>query len=202
MEQGRAIGAKYLVAGVLHELKVVRNDKRVPRDILKPFGERVVVTYYQSSLRMVFCVIDVETQQMLFSEPLNVTSRDFIEGGEITSITDVVNNMQSEVKSRIRSYFPLSIKIVAVESTNKNGMPETVLINGGGTMFTSKDTKNIRLGVFVSETVGEFKRERQVGELKVMKVEGELVKCQVKDGEKEIQERMTNKTLMVVKIMK
>ena len=199
LERGKAIGARYLVAGVLNELKVVKGERNVPVNPLKPFGEKTRMVYYQSSLRLSFAVIDVQTQQLIYNEPLHVASRDYLDGSEVTSITKVIEEMQSEVKGKIRSLFPVSMKIVHIDKLDKKGLPEIVLVNGGGSMFSEAEGRNVRLGVYLTEMIGDLKREKQVGELKVMKVEGDIIKCEVRDGEKEIQDNMSasDKTMFV-----
>lgn len=198
LERGKSQGAQYFVTGVLNELKVVKSEKNVPKNPLKPFGEKVKVIVYQSSIRLSFSVIDVQTQQTIHSEPINISSKDYVDGSEVSSINNVLEDVQKTVREKLRTIFPVEMKIVSVDKIGRNGLPETVLINGGGSMFTGKESRNLRLGVYVAEEVGGFKRLKQVGELKVMEVEGELVKCQVKDGEKAIQENMNTGLLVKV----
>jgi len=201
VEQGKALSAQYLVAGVVNELKVSKLDKKVPKDITKPFGEKTIVTSYQASLRMAFAVINVETQELVYNQPMNVATKDYFDGDTTSSITHVIEEMQKEVRKEIRNLFSVQMKILGIDKVDKNGLPETVLINGGGSMFVGKDAKNLRLGVYVYITVGDLKREKQVGEIKLLKVEGDVVVCQVKDGEKEIDNGIKSNETLIVKII-
>ncbi len=51
------------------------------------------------------------------------------------------------------------------------------------------------------EVVAGYKRDKEIGQLKVTKVENEVVICEVKSGAKEIGDGLKAKTAFIVKII-
>lgn len=199
--QGKQIGAKYLVAGIVNEYKTTRNEKQAPKNPLKPFGDTKMVMTYPASLKMSFGVIEVETGKLLFNNPINVVSNDIYSGDSLASSKKALSNMQDEVRVQIRNILSGALKILGIDKTGKDGVATTVLTNGGGVIFTDKD-KGAKLGVYTSTNVGGLVRESQIGEMKVSKIESQVVVCEIRNGAKEIDAAIKANTPLIVKIIK
>ena len=200
VDQGKQLGAKYLVAGVVNEFKVARSQKEMPVNPLNPFGKKKTVMTYPCSLKMSFGVIEVETGKLITNSPINVASNDIYSGDSLGSSNKALSNMQDEVKVQIRNILSGTLKILKIDKTDKNGLPATVLTNGGGGIITGKE--KVKMGVYVEENIGGYKREKQIAELKSSNVENEIVVCEVKSGAKELDEAIKANTPLTVKIIK
>ncbi|HZE83789.1 MAG TPA: CsgG/HfaB family protein [Puia sp.] len=200
VDQGKQMGAKYLVAGVVNEYKVARSEKDMPDNVLNPFGKKHKVMTYPCSLKMSFGVIEVESGKLLFNNPINVVSNDIFSGDSLTSSNKALSNMQAAVKVQIRNILSGSLKILKIEKTDKNGLPATVLTNGGGNIIIGKE--KVRMGVYVTESISGYTREKQIAELKSSNVDNEIVVCDVKSGAKELDDAIKANTPLIVKIIK
>ncbi|MBN9384979.1 MAG: hypothetical protein J0H74_29760 [Chitinophagaceae bacterium] len=186
--QGKQLGAKYLVAGVVNEYKITRQTKDM-------FGKKFVS--FPASLKMSFGVIVVETGQLLFTSPINVIVNDLNSMDSLNSGKRALTNMEDEVKKQMMNILTGSIQVLGIDKTGKDGLPATVLTSGGGVL-----REKVKLGVFVTEMYGNLKREKQIAELKTSKIEGDVVVCEVKSGARELDAAIKTKTPpMTVKIL-
>jgi len=190
VDQGKQMGAKYLVAGVVTEYKVTKNTKNW-------LGKKI--TSYPCALKMSFGVIVVETGQLLFNSPINVITNDLNSLDSLNSAQRALVELQDEVNKQIKNILSGSLQVLGIDKTGKDGLPATVLINGGGTVITGKE--KVKLGVYVSEMIGTYHREKQIAELKTSTVQGEVVLCDVKNGGKDLDVAIKSKTPMTVKIL-
>ena len=110
-----------------------------------------------------------------------------------------INNLRGYIKAWINSVFPVEMKVVQIESSDKKGIPKTILVTGGSEMDMQHSKSLIintssELEVFESRIITldgrEIQRPLVVGNVVVEKVEGELAVCKIKKGHEEILQSM------------
>jgi len=210
IKQAKQMGARFLVTGLVSEYKMTWSEKTNP----KKKKEKIIS--YLCSLKMSFAIIDVETGKLLFDDPINTTSDDANGSDSLSASRKALSDMHNEVKAQIKNIGDVAagntndakdnrdedLKILGVDKADKKGLPETILLNGGGTIIKDgPDAKKIMISVCVPETVAGYKRDKEIGQLKVAKVENEVVICEVKSGAKEIGDGIKAKTAFIVKII-
>src|ERR1700744_193554 len=156
--QGKQIGAKFLVTGVVNGYKVTRTKRFDPRH---PGQE---ISGFSCDLKMNFGVIDVETGQSLFINPINVSANDLVSMVDsATAAKAAMTNMQTEVSKKIKLILAGQMQIEALGTLDKDGLPKTVLTNGGGDII--KDGDKTKVVVNTIQKVGDLVRYVPIGEL-------------------------------------
>ncbi len=222
VEQGRLLGAQYMVTGVLNQIETKKETKTSLNSITKAYNTE---TAWSADVRFSFQVIDVATSSAVYAENISATNG----AGHAAQSSDAVDNaickLKKQVRAAVMKLFPQEILIISVEKKDRHGMPEQVLISAGssffdenykkgnecetglvdklGGIFAKKDVVKLKVIEIEILDVGgkEMKREKVIGMLKLEKVEGDFSVCKVDDGEKDIQEHLDSKKKMFVKIL-
>jgi curli biogenesis system outer membrane secretion channel CsgG len=222
VEQGKLMGAQYLVTGVLNQVDTKKETNTVLDSYTKVYKTQ---TTWTADVRFSFQVIDVATSSAVYAE--NIAAVNGV--SHSMQSTDAVDNamckLKKQVKAAVMKLFPQEILIVSVEKMDKKGLPEQVLISVGsnffdenykkgnecetgladkiGGLFSKKDVVKLKVIEIEVLNVGgkEMKREKVIGMLKLEKVEGDFSICKVDDGEKDIQEHLNAKKKLLVKIL-
>lgn len=221
VDQGKLLGAQYLITGVIAELKVNHDSKGVPIDPSKPLGPRTTVTTYRGVINFSYQVIDVATSQAVYSENINVVGNEITNANEGEAISNALCKLKSPVKQAVLKQFPPEILIVQVEKSSKKGLPEKVLISAGNNLFDEDKAggcggidlnvsslfkkKGTWLKVCMVENITingrESKREKNIGKLKLDDVQGDVSVCDVADGAKEIQDGLNEKKKLLIRVL-
>ena len=209
VEQGKSIGARYLVNGSISELNFNNvNTKKTSYPVDKVTGKVYIREWIRLDLQVVLVVnvkiIDVETGAVKSTK--TVTSSLVFEGNESARpnpseqmVIQNINNLRGYIKAWINSVFPVEMKVVQIESSDKKGIPKTILVTGGSEMDMQHSKSLIintssELEVFESRIITldgrEIQRPLVVGNVVVEKVEGELAVCKIKNGHEEILQSM------------
>lgn len=105
------------------------------------------------------------------------------------AIRKAIAATKQEMIDWIRKAYPPVIMLLSVETRDKTGLPETVIITGPG--LSSGKKIIIREVSFVNDSEGNpHKREKKIGELKVSEIQGDVIVCKVTDGENILDEKM------------
>lgn len=111
------------------------------------------------------------------------------------AIKKAIESSRELIAKWINKTYPLEIKIFKVE-TRKNNFPETVLVAGL--------EKEIKVGakIKISEVIileldgDKLKQVKKIATLKVLELQGDVTLCKFTDGEKEIEEKLRQKTTL------
>lgn len=194
VEQGKQLGAKYLVTGVVNQYKVNRSERPgFPNPAKKSIN-------FPCSLQMSFGVINVETGQSLFTVPINVVSNDIFSVDSLTSSKKALSKMQDEVNKQIKQILAGTLEIEQLGPVDKDGLITTILTNGGGTVITKGE--KAKLEVSITQKVGSLSRQLVIAELKSPKVQDQIVEWEVnKKQAKALADAFNAKTPLVLNIV-
>lgn len=209
VDQGKSIGARYLVSGSINELNFNNvNTQKTSYPVDKATGKVYIREWIRLDLQISLVVnvkiIDVETGAVKSTKTIN--SSLLFEGSESTRpipseqlVVQNINNLRGYIKAWINSVFPVEMKVVQIETSDKKGIPKTILVTGGAEMDMQHSKSLIintssELEVFESRIVTvdgrEIKRPLVVGNVVVLKVEGELAVCKIQNGNEQILQSM------------
>ncbi len=210
-EQGHMAGAEYLITGKVGSMEVTKTTSK------NYLGQ--TTTAYHGTLRISVQVNTVETGRVFFNEPYTILSKDFDTESKSEMMDNILCKFKTAVKTKVRGMFPTSLAIVHIEK-EKKGIPEQVLINAGKDLFETGKTANCDVpsalssisSIFSAKIVLEViqvedlnfggttsKREKKIGELKIVSVEGDVSVCKVSDGGKEIKGAMDGKKTILIR---
>jgi Curli production assembly/transport component CsgG len=194
--QGKQIGAKYLVTGVVNEYRVARTRRPDPR----PAHLGQEISGFSCDLKMNFGVIDVETGQSLFINPINVSANDLVSMVDsATAAKAAMTNMQTEVSKKIKLILAGQMRIIAMGKMDKGGLPKTVLTNGGGDIIKDGDKTKVILSTI--QKIGDLERYLKIGELTHPNVQKEIVEWEVSHSDaKAILDAFNAKTTLVITV--
>lgn len=222
VEQGKVMGAQYLVTGVLNQADAKKEVGTAYDPYLK---QNKITTKWTADLRFSFQVINVATSSAVYAENISATNGTNHTDESNDAMENAMCQLKKQVRNAVMKLFPQEIMIVSVEKANKKGLPELVLISAGSNFFGEdykggdecetavmdkvlgflKKKEKVKLKVVEIETLTvngtEKKREKTIGTLKLEKVEGDFSVCEVDEGEKEIGERLNAQKKLLVKIM-
>jgi hypothetical protein len=225
--QGKSIGAQYIVSGSLISYGATPETFKTKPD---EKGNYNTYTMYKGYLNFSIVIIDVSTGKAVINQTINVQTtqsntslgasmlKGFLSGMSGSSrtpsgyyanysqaIEEVFKNpfVKGTIKgSVVNKVFPVLMKIVRLESLDKKGFPDIVLIKGG------EDTDLIKgsdLSVVLNEVViidgQEYKKPKEIGRLKVQEVQGEFSLCKVVRGEMEIQKKINETAPLTLNII-
>jgi hypothetical protein len=109
------------------------------------------------------------------------------------AIRKAINATKDDITDWISESYPALIRIINIESRNKSGFPEVVLISGfGSDMSVGKKITIKEITMLDDGNGGQIRREKKIGELKVSEIQGQVTVCKVKDGETVLEEKMKN----------
>ena len=222
VDQGKLLGAQYMVTGVISELKVNHDTKQIPIDPSKPLGARTTATTYHGVINFSYQVIDVTTSRAVYSENINVVGNGVTNANEAEAISNALCKLKAPVKQAVLKQFPPEILIVQIEKSTKKGLPEKVLISAGNNMFDEekgscgggvvdlnvgnlfkKKGTYLKVTAIESLTINgkESKREKDIGKLRLEDVQGDVSVCDVTDGAKEIQDGLNEKKKLLIRVL-
>jgi len=201
VEQGKNIGAKYAVTGELYNIGVTSQQfKKTDYNTKTYYYE----TKYSANLSFSLTLLDIETGEVKATNNFNIKTSDVGWAGLFTAsagfynteseaLSRAMNSANGYIKGWINSIFPVKMKIIKVEETDKKGNPQVILIKGG---IDTDLRKGSDLNVVYPEILvvegKEYTKPTIVGALKVLEVEGDFSTCKIKSGADKIQELLTN----------
>jgi len=129
-EQGHLAGAEYIITGIVSPFEVA--SKKVSTYVN---GKSVMVDQFHSIAHLTLQINRVETGQVVYSQPLVVSSRDFDKQTDADLLDNVLCRLKNTVADQVRNLFPVTMMIVSVDQVKKDGTPQKVLVSGGAEMF-------------------------------------------------------------------
>lgn len=131
-EQGHQAGAEYIITGVVSSFNLGKTTASTYSSTAKA---NVNIDQFHGSMSLFLQINRVETGQVVFSQPLNITSRDYDKQSDADIIDNMMCHLGSAIQAQVRDLFPMNMMIVSVDKTKKNGLPDKVLVSGGKEMF-------------------------------------------------------------------
>jgi len=183
VEQGKNVGATYLVSGHIisaHAEEMKSDD-----------GKGKITISYKSKLMISLKIIDVTTGGLVTSETIEPKSGSSV--GEFfnigsstpsTAISKSIKKIEEKVDEFVSKNFPTYFSIAEIQKKDSNGSASEVLI-AGGSGFGLKKGDRLKVAEIVEVTVNGNKmtRKKEIGELKITKVEDENFSiCSVIEG--------------------
>lgn len=178
-QQFVARGTQKLLTGTLHSFGAIKKTgEGVGTGLMKGITT-ATANSTTVSLGFTLDIVDVATNRMLDTRTFDVS-------GTGASFADAQKQAHRTAKRQFSNWLVKQLdydfQIVNVESMNKKGFPETVLINGGTNMDLEKAEK---LEVVELAKVGDLNREIPVCTLTVKEVQGEVTVCTVNMNDRE-----------------
>jgi curli biogenesis system outer membrane secretion channel CsgG len=193
-EQGKNLGANYLVLGNVVSASV---DESTYTD--QTSGKTYV--HYKAKLAITLRLVDVETGEITQAETITPSASG---GGGLGGLVGTVlgsssSNPQDAMAKAIKGIeksidkfvdqnFPVEFMIADIQEKDKKGQALTLLVNCG-TAFGVKKGDELRVVEIVDVNMNgkTMKRRKEIGKLKVAKVEDENFSlCTVKEGGEDI----------------
>ena len=194
VEQGKLSGSQEIIVGILNSISVEPKSGK-----------------YLASLNYTLQVNDAATGVLLSSKSFsgNTNSNDI--GNKILGNTSIwgkassllmadtkeeairnaINDTRKQMVVWINEVYPPDIKILAIDTRNGNGFPETVSVAGFETKISSGKAITVNEISYLEDGSGKkLKRVRKIAELKVIEMQGEITECKVKDGGAALDEKM------------
>lgn len=218
VEQGKSIGAQYLISCNISEITSAEINE--PTSALRKNSAGQLVMYYfnrqdlQINFNINIKLIDVATGAVQSSKKISRSVR--YKGSEHARpavqncILPTIESLGVSIRYWVNEIFPVEMKIIQVETSDKKGMPKTVLVTGGAEM----DMQNSRailsntsseLEVFEARTISvdgrEILRPLVIGKVIVEKVEGELAVCKIKSGGELIKAKLDDGKTLFLRII-
>jgi curli biogenesis system outer membrane secretion channel CsgG len=200
IEQGRTLGAKYLVTGQLISVATSSSYSVESKKYI-----------YSASVLTSIKLIDVETSQVLQAETFGRgQSSAPVEGGFFRqmmagscdvagygsstdeALRNAMSNLACGLKNWVKRVFPVMVSVVEVQETHKKKGARKILI-AGGTGIGLAVRKEVSIIEFVKTNVDgkELIRKKEIGKAEVIRVEDEnFAICEISEGGVEIQERI------------
>ncbi|MDX2048728.1 MAG: CsgG/HfaB family protein [Chitinophagaceae bacterium] len=205
VEQGKTLGAQYLVSGNITSLSNSAGSVERTNIIT---GRKYTVYEISTTISLNVQVIDVETGKVKSNKPIVKTVKTETTNVQV-AVSNAIKFLEGYLKAWVNDAFPVYMKIIRIESTDRKGLPETVLIKGGEEMDLSKRgkifTTSSELLVYENEIMvvdgKEYNREIEVGMIKISAVQGEFSVCKVKKGAEKIKKRITEGKTLLLKII-
>jgi TolB-like protein len=201
VQQGVSLGANFLISG--HVLSA--QSEQMETSPNEDTGKTLVT--YKSKLSINLKVIDVSTGEVVTSETIEPKGGSLL-GGMIgmgasspeAAISKAIKDIEGKIDGFVSENFPVTFPIVEIQEKDKKGSAITIMI-AGGSGFNLKKGDNLKVvEVSVMEVNGrKLQRNREIGELKVIKVEDENFSiCSVKSGGIEINSKFEGNANLVV----
>lgn len=199
VEQGKLSGAQEIIVGTLTTLGVELKGSMGLSD-----------RKYGASINFSLQVVDAATGKMKstrnfngstkmkdagakalgeFKKILGKAAAIFMADTKEEAIGKAMEATKQEIADWIQEAYPPVIMLMSIESRDKKGFPQTVMVSGEGLSSGKKIT--IKEISFITDATGTLRRrEVKVGELKVSEDQGEVFICKVTDGENTLEEKM------------
>jgi len=129
-EQGHLAGAEYIITGIVSPFELA--SKKVSTYVN---SKSVMVDQFHYIAHLTLQINRVETGQVVYSQPLVISSRDFDNKDNADLLDNVLCRLKNTVAEQVRNLFPVTMMIVSVDQTKKDGTIQKVLVSGGGEMF-------------------------------------------------------------------
>ncbi len=204
-EQGVSIGSDFILIADVSALNI-QQETNYKNTLI-----RISVMYNLE-------LLDVRKRQSLESFPFQITTTGYLSEGGMGTFTKNLNDIYIKFQDKIKTdckqllfnALPLDgITIVEITETNKKGNEaQRVLINAGESDgLYSQWLNRFQLQViesFEEEFEGvKYKRDKIISDLSVMSIAGEhLSVCKVKSNEKELFEKVNNKSKLYIRYKK
>jgi hypothetical protein len=207
VEQGKVMGARHMLVGVLSNISVDRKS-RVYNDPITQKSR--IVQEYTATLNFTLQISDVETGKMIshksFSSQQGTGLLGMVNLGIGTSAEDAIAKAilanRRHILSWINETYPPLIQILGIESRDKKGVPETIMVSGvDGTLKKGAKLVISEVQMIPVPNGPALKRVKKMAILKIMSFQGDVTVCRIVDGEKDIEEKMNAKVKMELEIM-
>lgn len=200
--KGNAIGAQFLISGHVVAASAMESffkDSKTGQQMSSGFKARLII---------VLQLIDVGTGQVSKSETIEPKGGSLF--GTLTNtapktaqlaINKAILDIEDKIDNFVSENFPVTFKIVEVQSKETDGSLSEVLISGGTDFNLKKGQKLSVIEIVIMELDGKkLQRKKEIGEMKILKIEGENFSvCSVTKGGKEIASRLeANATIQIV----
>jgi hypothetical protein len=190
IQQGVSLGANFLISG------------HVISASTEMLTSKEGGVSYKSKLSIDLKVIDVASGEVIASEIINPKGGSSLLGfigvgavSEREAMTNAIKDIGDEVDKFVGKNFPISFTIVEIVEKDSRGGASKILIAGGSSFGLKKGDKLVAVEISEVEVNGKkLKRKKEIGELKVSKVEDENFSiCSVSSGNVEIFARFVSK---------
>jgi curli biogenesis system outer membrane secretion channel CsgG len=183
IEQGVSLGANYLISGhvISAEAEQMKADD----------GKGNITITYKAKLSISLKVIDVATGQVINSETIEPKSGNSLMGmigigssSPQVSISKAIKGIEDKIDEFVGRNFPKTFSVAEIQEKDGKGNATILLIAGGSDFGLKKGDKLKVVEISEMEVGGKkIKRKKQIGELKITKVEDENFSiCEVKSG--------------------
>lgn len=217
VEQGKSLGAQYLIQGNISQLTPVsvtltKTGYKTGTDG-KLYSYKYNVPAYNVTFGGNMQVIDVATGQVKTTKSLTFVKQWEVNNQEI-AVNKTLDQLQFYVAAFTNDVFPVYMKVIKIESTNKKGIATKILIKGGSDTDLRKGQASITnwmpgksiLQVYENEALNiegkSYMRQLPIGEIVVEEVQGDFTVCKVKEGGEEITKRLNESKTLLLKILK
>ncbi|MFV0156204.1 hypothetical protein OBK03_10540 [Empedobacter falsenii] len=200
VRQGVSIGANFVVSG---DITGISTEEEVTK-----LKDGTTSRRYYTKINMILKIIDVSTGQVITSENISSSGGSKLLGGLLglgastpeASYDNTLRAIINDVDSFVSRNFPLNFEIVEIVENDKNNNISKVLISGGSNFNIQKNDKLIIYELINVNVGGKVvQRKKEIGELKVIKVEDENFSiCTIRKGEKEITNALNKKVSILV----
>jgi hypothetical protein len=214
VEQGKSLGAQYLVSGNINQIGKAGGYKEKSKLVYDQYTKKLVAQKYnvyitEITLTVNVQVIDVATAAVKSTKSFSTVLQTET-SSEATAMENAIKSLEMYYKAWINEHFPVYMKVIRIEKSGKKGLPEKILIKGGVDMDLSESNKWVilntssELEVFEFESLvvdgKEYKRPVTIGRVKIDEVQGEFSICKVKNGAENIQKKLEEGKTLLLKI--
>lgn len=199
VEQGRNLGAAYLVSG--HILSA-RSEQMRSDD-----GKGKVTITYKAKLSINMKVLDVTSGQVITSETIEPKSGSVLgnlfgigASTEIESFAKAIEKIQTKIDEFVAKNFPVMFFIAEIQEKDGQGAATKILL-AGGSGFGLKKGDKLKVVELTEFDINGRKviRKKEIGEIKIEVVEDENFSiCSVTEGGMEIGARFEAKAKLQV----
>ncbi len=199
VEQGRNLGAAYLVSG--HILSA-RSEQMRSDD-----GKGKVTITYKAKLSINLKVLDVTSGQVITSETIEPKSGSVLgnlfgigASTEIESFAKAIEKIQTKIDEFVAKNFPVMFFIAEIQEKDGQGAATKILLAGGSGFGLKKGDKLKVVELTEFDINGrKVTRKKEIGEIKIEVVEDENFSiCSVTEGGMEIGARFEAKAKLQV----
>lgn len=197
--QGKSLGAKFLIAG--HVISARAEEMKADD------GKGNVEITFKAKLVISLKVIDVETGQVTNSETIEPKAGSSLMGmmgmgasSPQVAIDKAMKSIQEKIDVFVNNNFPIVFSVVEIQEKDGKGAATKILIAGGSDFGLKKGTK-LKIIEMVDITVAgkSIKRKKEVGEIKIIKVEDENFSiCEVRSGGADVSTKFEAKAKLEV----
>lgn len=200
IDQGKSLGAQFLISG--HVVSAQAQEMRADD------GNGNVEITYKAKLVISLKVIDIETGQVTNSETIEPKAGSSLLGmigmgasSPQVAIDKSMNSIQDKIDAFVKNNFPVVFSIAEIQEKDSKGAATKILIAGGSDFGLTKGTKLKIIEVVDVNVAGKkIKRKKDIGEIKILKVEDENFSiCEVRSGGADVSSKFdANAILQVV----